>query len=147
MVKAPEQKKTKLNTRGAEKFWPEAYTGDHVDRRASEFLGDLRQKGSLKESKGRATGKARVEESPKQKGKTSLSTCAQELDTLRGCEPVRDGLSSWRDVKSIPPTTENWLRKRYIYNMNNDTSTEDKHETNHINKKCNDMNTRKMHIT
>ena len=52
-------------------------------------------------------------------------------------------------VKSIPPTTENWLRKRYKYSMKNDKSTEDKHETNHINNKCNDMNlnTRKMHIT
>ena len=52
-------------------------------------------------------------------------------------------------VKSIPPTTENWLRKLYIYSMNNDTSTEDKHETNHINNKYNDMNmnTRNMHNT
>ena len=52
-------------------------------------------------------------------------------------------------VKSIPPTTENWLRKRYNYSVNNDTSTEDKHETNHINNKYNDMNmnTRKMHNT
>ena len=50
-------------------------------------------------------------------------------------------------VKSIHPTTENWLRKLYKYSMNNDTSTEDKHETNHINNKCNDMNTRKMHNT
>ena len=54
-----------------------------------------------------------------------------------------------RFVKSIPPTTENWLRKLYNYSMNNDTSTEDKHETNHINNKYNDMNmnTRKMHNT
>ena len=53
------------------------------------------------------------------------------------------------DVKSILPTTENWLRKRYIYSMKNDKSTEDEHETNHINNKCNDMtiNTRKMHVT
>ena len=50
-------------------------------------------------------------------------------------------------VKSIPPNTENWLRKRYNYSMNNDTSTEDKHETYYINNKCNDMNTRNMHIT
>ena len=50
-------------------------------------------------------------------------------------------------AKSIPPNTENWLRKLYNYSMNNDKSTEDKHETNHINNKCNDMNTRKMHIT
>ena len=55
--------------------------------------------------------------------------------------------SSSLDVKSIPTTTENWLRKRYNYSMNNDTSTEGKHETNHINNKCNDMNTRNMHIT
>ena len=54
--------------------------------------------------------------------------------------PVQD------HVKSIPPT-ENWLRKRYTYSMKNDKSTEDKHETNHINNKYNDMNTRKMHIT
>ena len=52
-----------------------------------------------------------------------------------------------KTVKSIPPNTENWLRKLYNYSMNNDTSNEDKHETNHINNKCNDMNTRNMHIT
>ena len=52
-------------------------------------------------------------------------------------------------VKSILPTTESWLRTRCKYSMKNDKSTEDKHETNHINNKCNDMNvnTRKMHIT
>ena len=48
-----------------------------------------------------------------------------------------------RDVKSIPPNTEKWLRKRYDKNYNNDTSNEDKHETNYS------MNndTRNMHIT
>ena len=52
-------------------------------------------------------------------------------------------------VKSIPPITENWLRKRYKYSKKNYKSTEDKHETNHINNKYNDMNmnTRKMHNT
>ena len=61
----------------------------------------------------------------------------------------RSLLSPTGCVKSIPPTTENWLRKLYKYSMNNDTSTEDKHETNHINNKYNDknMNTRKMHNT
>ena len=46
-------------------------------------------------------------------------------------------------VKSIPPNTENWLRKLYDKNYNNDTSTGDKHETNYS------MNndTRNMHIT
>ena len=46
-------------------------------------------------------------------------------------------------VNSIPPNTENWLRKLYDKNYNNDTSTEDKHETNYS------MNndTRNMHIT
>ena len=46
-------------------------------------------------------------------------------------------------VKSIPPNTENWLRKLYDKNYNNDTSNEDKHETNYS------MNndTRNMHIT
>ena len=33
MVKAPEQKKTKLNNRDAEKFWPETYTADCVDKK------------------------------------------------------------------------------------------------------------------
>ena len=49
--------------------------------------------------------------------------------------------------KSMPPTTENWPRKLYIYSLNNNTSTEDKHETNHINNKYNDTNTdtRKLH--
>ena len=54
-------------------------------------------------------------------------------------------LSAWSpcSVKSIPPNTENWLRKLYDKNYNNDTSTEDKHETNYS------MNndTRNMHIT
>ena len=52
-----------------------------------------------------------------------------------------------KTVKSIPPTTENWLRKLFIYSLNDNTSTEDKHETNHINNKYNDTNTdtRKLH--
>ena len=54
-----------------------------------------------------------------------------------------------RGVKSLHPTTENWLRKLYQYSKKNYKSTEDKHETNHINNKYNDtnMNTRKMHNT
>ena len=61
----------------------------------------------------------------------------------------RSLLSPTGGVKSIPPSTENWLRKLYEYSMNNNTSTEDKHETNHINNKYNDTNTdmRKMHNT
>ena len=57
---------------------------------------------------------------------------------------VRNSL--WH-VKSIPPNTENWLRKLYVYSMNNNTSNEDKHETNHIDNKYNDTNTdtRKLH--
>ena len=59
----------------------------------------------------------------------------------------RSLLSSTLGVKSIPPTTENWLRKLYTYSKKNYMSTEDKHDTNHINNKYNDtnMNTRKMH--
>ena len=55
-------------------------------------------------------------------------------------------LSPTGGVKSIPPTTDNCPRKLYEYSMNN-TSTEDKHETNHINNKYNDTNTdtRKLH--
>ena len=61
----------------------------------------------------------------------------------------RSLLSPTGSVKSIPPTTENWLRKLYKYSLNINMSTEDKHETNHINNKYNDMNmnTRKMHNT
>ena len=61
----------------------------------------------------------------------------------------RSLLSPTGGVKSILPTTENWLRKRYKYSKKNYKSTEDKHETNHINNKYNDMNmnTRKMHNT
>ena len=58
----------------------------------------------------------------------------------------RSLLSPTGCVKSILPVTENRLRKLYNYSMNNDKSTED-NETNHINNKCNDMNTRKMHNT
>ena len=55
----------------------------------------------------------------------------------------RRGLQVSEGVKSIPPNTENWLRKLYDKNYNNDTSNEDKHETNYS------MNndTRIMHIT
>ena len=66
-----------------------------------------------------------------------------------GCQARKNAsMIAGISVKSIPHT-ENWLRKRYNYSMNNDKSTEDKHETNLFNNKCNDMNmnTRKMHIT
>ena len=43
-------------------------------------------------------------------------------------------------VKSMPPNTENWLRKRYNYR-----STEDKHETNYINKNDTNTHMRKLH--
>ena len=50
----------------------------------------------------------------------------------------RSLLSPTWGVKSIPPNTENWLRKLCTYSMNNDKSTLDKHETNHIklNQRC-----------
>ena len=42
MVKAPAQKKTKLNNRDAEKFWPETCTADRVDKKSfAEFLGEV----------------------------------------------------------------------------------------------------------
>ena len=58
-------------------------------------------------------------------------------------------LSLTEGVKRILPTTENWQRKLCTYSKKNYTSTEDKHETNHINSKYNDTNndTRKMHNT
>ena len=42
MVKTPEQKKAKLNNRDAEKFWPETYTADRVDKKSfAELLGEV----------------------------------------------------------------------------------------------------------
>ena len=43
MVRIHEQKKIKLNTRDAKKFWPETYIGDHVEDKKSfaEFLGEV----------------------------------------------------------------------------------------------------------
>ena len=42
MVTIPEQKKVKLNTGDAEKFWPETYTADRVDKKSfAEFLGEV----------------------------------------------------------------------------------------------------------
>ena len=39
MIKIPEQRKVKLNNRDAEKFWPEPYTTDRVDKKSfAEFL-------------------------------------------------------------------------------------------------------------
>ena len=63
------------------------------------------------------------------------------------------GRGSWRDarnlrresVKSTSPTTENWLRKLCTYSMNNNTSDEDKHDTNYINNKYTNTYTRKLH--
>ena len=41
MIKIPEQRKVKPNNRDAEKFWPETYTADHVDKKSfAEFLGE-----------------------------------------------------------------------------------------------------------
>ena len=58
----------------------------------------------------------------------------------------RSLLSPTGGVKRKPPTAENWLRKLYQYSKKNYKSTEDKHETNHINNKYNDtnMSTRKV---
>ena len=48
-------------------------------------------------------------------------------------------------VKSTSPTAENWLRKLCTYSMNNNTSDEDKHDTNYINNKYTNTYTRKLH--
>ena len=51
-----------------------------------------------------------------------------------------------QSVKSTSPTTENWLRKLlYLQHMNNNTSDEDKHDTNYINKNDTNTYTRKLH--
>ena len=76
------------------------------------------------------------------------------FDAVGAAAGMPDAPNVWTDgslvpVKSIHPTTENWPRKLYQYSKKNYKSTEDKHETNHINNKFNDtnMNTRKMHNT
>ena len=48
-------------------------------------------------------------------------------------------------VKSTSPTTENWPRKLCTYSMNNNTSDEDKHDTNYTNNKYTNTYTRKLH--
>ena len=48
-------------------------------------------------------------------------------------------------VKSTSPTTEKWLRKLCTYSLNNNTSNEDKHDTNYINNKYTNTYTRKLH--
>ena len=59
---------------------------------------------------------------------------------------VSDCLSAVQDcVKSTSPTTENWLRKLCTYSMNNNTSNEDKHDTNYINNKYTNTDTRELH--
>ena len=90
------------------------------------------------------------------KSVNGLFTCGMSLTmnlVQNNCDQFgnsqRNLLSPTGGVKSIPPTAENWLRKLYQYSKKNCKSTEDKHETNHINNKYNDtnMNTRKMHNT
>ena len=48
-------------------------------------------------------------------------------------------------VKSTSPKTENRLRKLCTYSMNNNTSDEDKHDTNYINNKYTNTYTRMLH--
>ena len=87
---------------------------------------------------------------PQDFGKTiSSKSSAKILANGASCFAVEQGLGHQPCCKEYTPITENWLRKRYKYSKKNYKSTEDKHETNHINNKCNDMNmnTRKMHNT
>ena len=83
-----------------------------------------------------------------QKGAELQTKSQEEFEEVFKRRLMTGYSSGSTDVKSIPPT-ENWLRKRHKYSIKNDKSTEDKHETNHINNKYNDMNmnTRKMHNT
>ena len=82
-------------------------------------------------------------------GMSLTTNLVQKLHERKFGNSQRSLLSPTGCVKSIPPITENWLRKLYKHSQKNDKSTEDKHETNHINNKYNDtnMNTRKMHNT
>ena len=57
----------------------------------------------------------------------------------------RSSLSPTGGVKSTSPTTENGY-ENCIYSMNNiNTSDEDKHDTNYINKNDTNTYTRKLH--
>ena len=73
----------------------------------------------------------------------------QSPPSMQGSHALLQPPPGLEHVKSILPTTENWLRNLYTYSKKNYMSTEDKHETNHINNKYNDTNTdtRKMHNT
>ena len=82
-------------------------------------------------------------------GMSLTTNLVQKVTVTKFGNSQRSLLSPTGCVKSIPPTTETWQRKLYTYSKKNYKSTEDKHETNHINNKYNDtnMNTRKMHNT
>ena len=73
----------------------------------------------------------------------SLFSLDEEKFVVNFCFSWRGTAGGHSGVTSIPPNTENWLRKRYDENYNNDTSNVTKPETNHS------MNndTRNMHIT
>ena len=58
---------------------------------ASRGRSPRKQEEPLKSPKGKAEAKAKVEERPKAKEKASSATCAEGLDTLRGCAPAKDG--------------------------------------------------------
>ena len=80
-------------------------------------------------------------------GTTSRRLTSQARFRWRWASSGRRARRAKESVKSIHPTTENWPRKLYKYSMNIDTSTEDKHETNHINNKYNDMNMNTCFVT
>ena len=62
--------------------------------------------------------------------------------------PVLEGATSYLHgkCKEYISTTEKWLRKLCTYSTNFNTSDEDKHDTNYINKNDTNNDTRKLHL-
>ena len=54
-----------------------------------------KQEEPLRNPRREARAKAGVEARPKAREKASHTTCAEGLDTPRGCAPVKDGLTTW----------------------------------------------------
>ena len=98
--------KGKSKGKGKKGQWAQESTTAHLRdrvRRATASSGRSlgKQEEPLKKKKTRrkARAKAGVEERPKAREKALHATCAEELDTPRGCAPVKDGLTTWRRTR------------------------------------------------
>ena len=97
-----------------------------------------------------ATPRRRVTTPTTSPSPSHWSECLLFITTIRGSAIETPATFDPRGrtahtVKSTSPTTENWLRKLCTNSMNNNTSDEDKRDTNYINNKYTNTYTRKLH--